>query len=411
MIYWKNAIFINNQECIIMKLVLRNVFCLILLSLISVTIYGAHILGGHMSYEVLSLQNNFFEVKVDVEMYREVDFGANFDQQIRLGLFRKNGPNDYSYVQTLFTQLDGFVEVEADVSPDCGTSFNATERGFYSDELLIPNDGEDYIIAFLRCCRTNTIVNISSPQETGIALHMIITSAGLQNNNKSHKLTNPMDRFLEIGVSNNIDITLDENTDQYVTEFVVPFTVGGTDGSGTNEGDLNSCTGVTPDPLICPPPYDQVLINPLISENSLFYDNDPFEKLSEFEYSIIPNLSGAYLISYYIHEYRNSILLSSHYVEQVYVVTNCEITLDNEQTQLVTAPKLYPNPVMDVIHLESRSDIKYHSAQVLDINGIEIMSIGMDDINEIEVAGLSSGLYFLKVNSNADIDLLKFIKY
>lgn len=70
---------------------------------------------------------------------------------------------------------------------------------------------------------------------------------------------------------------------------------------------------------------------------------------------------------------------------------------------------IYPNPVMDELNVRlnvNNSDVNWH---ILDLNGKEIES-GRHTGNAINVSSLSSGVYFIAIESNTSIEIKKWIK-
>ncbi len=392
-----------------MKVFLRLVFFLNLSLFLTASSYSAHIIGGHISYEVIANSGSSFGVEVEVEIYREnLGGGAQFDQFIRVGLFRKESNNSYVHVNTSNVAI-GIVDIDVLSLSDCELAISESQQASYMVYLDVPNDGKDYMIAYQRCCRTNNIINIENPQESGIALNVLITHDALLSMNKSHKILNSSTRFIQANIPSSIIIDLEGDND-VVSEIINPLTAGGTDGFGANSGDLNSCTGLTPDPLICPPPFANVDLQNNINEASLFFDSDEFTKLSEIEYNVIATVEGNYLFSYLIHEYKDSVLMSTHYREQVYVVSNCSVILSDEEKNVDNAVRIFPNPVKDLLHLEPNDEIDYRDISIMNINGREVLKIQNDRSKTIDVRNLLPGVYFLQIRKGKGIDQQKFIK-
>lgn len=382
-----------------------------MLSVFSIATYASHIIGGHMSYEVLSNTGNVYQVVVRMEMYKDGNAAAALDESLSIAFYEMPfGSNGYEWIETKEIDRREEIEVIAQASGGCFFTAEVSERASYEVVFEVPDNGRDYIFVHQRCCRSADIINIKEADQTGLAMHLIITSEGLDSYNKSHILTNPMDRYLELDQTNEIIIALDESTDEYRTEFVIPFKGGGPEGMSGFGGDINSCNGLIPDLEFCSPPFGKVKLHPNISEESLFSENSPFEKISELEYHIEPKVRGAYQIAYYIHEFRDSVLLSSHYSEQVYDVIDCGVLLDSKDLLIVQKADLYPNPVHSNLHIRVSVNDRCDEVTIVDVNGCTVKTIEQDNINSINVESLVRGLYFLRLVFADEIELHKFIK-
>ncbi|MUU79180.1 FG-GAP-like repeat-containing protein [Winogradskyella endarachnes] len=70
---------------------------------------------------------------------------------------------------------------------------------------------------------------------------------------------------------------------------------------------------------------------------------------------------------------------------------------------------VYPNPVEDELNIETTADITNKVATVFDINGKRVLNLKLNTTS-IDVSNLTSGVYFLRLESNGKIMKRKFIK-
>ena len=70
---------------------------------------------------------------------------------------------------------------------------------------------------------------------------------------------------------------------------------------------------------------------------------------------------------------------------------------------------IYPNPVQDVLTIETNQDLSEKIATVFDINGKRILN-GRIQNNSINVETLQSGIYVLRIESNGQLITRKIIK-
>lgn len=69
----------------------------------------------------------------------------------------------------------------------------------------------------------------------------------------------------------------------------------------------------------------------------------------------------------------------------------------------------FPNPVEDILHLNSKETID--GVAVYKVTGQLVANVTYSETrNELNVAALSSGIYFVQVSSNGKIETLKVVK-
>ncbi len=74
---------------------------------------------------------------------------------------------------------------------------------------------------------------------------------------------------------------------------------------------------------------------------------------------------------------------------------------------ITTDVHIYPNPVKDILNLDTHE--QWTKAEIYDISGRIIRSVSLDG-SSIDVAGLESGTYFMRVKNGEKVGLLKFVK-
>ena len=70
---------------------------------------------------------------------------------------------------------------------------------------------------------------------------------------------------------------------------------------------------------------------------------------------------------------------------------------------------LYPNPVKDVLNLQFKDKVKINSIEIYNTLGQIVLAVP-NAISSVDVSGLQSGNYFVKVNTNLGVSNTKFIK-
>ncbi len=92
------------------------------------------------------------------------------------------------------------------------------------------------------------------------------------------------------------------------------------------------------------------------------------------------------------------------YLDSSNILTTVTNSLEN-------SIKLYPNPVVDVLHIATTSSEIISNVSIYSISGALIQEkTSVDGIESISVSDLQSGLYFVKIKVNEQLKNFKFIK-
>ncbi len=314
----------------------KTIFCLCIFFSTFGFVRGAHIVGGDISYECIGIDTSVVNgdttlttrVRITCTVYRDLfGNGAPFDTDATFGVYSGGGLNWDPYFfpppQNFFDREE--VEIEdnpcVQIPSDVGV-----EKAVYSFTVDLEVTGENYLVSYQRCCRNGSIGNLINPGDTGAAFQVEITHESLLLCNNSPVFNN----FPPIFICANNDIDFDHSAfdvegDQIVYSFCAPKTAGGTDGSqGPGSGDPESCTGVTPNPSNCLPPFDPVSFRPPSSPTQPLIGDpavviDPVTGLI----SGSPTLTGQYVVGVCVQEFRDGILLSETRRDFQFNVVTC----------------------------------------------------------------------------------------
>ncbi len=291
----------------------NKIALLVLMLGLTVSVDAAHIVGGTLTYDCISVSNNLATYVITCELYRDTKSnGAGFDDPANFGVYIQNGSGGWDFYDVITgIDLGQVVEIgfEDDICVDEPSDDVGVESGTYTFTLGLPVSNMAYMISYQRCCRNNSISNISSPGSTGIALTIEISPEAQQFCNDS-----PIwNEFPPIFICNGKTLSIDQSAtdsdgDSLVYRFCSPLAAGGTDGS-TTPGNASGCEGVTPSPIICGPPYDPVnFIAPLYSPQFPL-NGDPLVNIGLMDGFIngVPNISGQFSVGVCVEEYRNGI--------------------------------------------------------------------------------------------------------
>lgn len=293
--------------------------------------YSAHIVGGEMTYRCLGMEGGNTSMEITMTMYRDSKSGgAPFDADARFGIFefvqgvwvlrRTVEDVPVSGIQAITTVSNNPCLI---IPPDVGV-----EKGVYQFVLDLPPTDTEYMITYQRCCRNGTINNIINPGETGSVISVKVSSLAVATCNNSPTFND----FPPIVICNGENVNFDHSAtdpegDIIVYEFCAPLASGGTDGSGgPGTGDPNSCTGVTPSPQFCRPPYNIVefalptysTFNPVGGNPQVMIDSNTGLITG------VPNVTGQFVVGICAKEYRDGVLIGEISRDFQFNVTNCD---------------------------------------------------------------------------------------
>ncbi len=290
---------------------------------------SAHIVGGDVTYKCISSNpvTKTTRFRVTFTLYRDVvGGGAQFDNIARIGVFESTlGSNVWSHRQTINASPvnRNFVLYDDDcvvVPPNI-----IIEKGEYIVDVELPWGDNVFQIVYQRCCRNSTISNITSPGTTGAAFYVEIFGNAIQECNNSPVFN----KFPPILICNQRMLNFDHSASQsegnrLEYEFCTPLTAGGTDGA-TTPGSSISCTGVTPLPDNCLPPYREVEYTGGYSAQDPMNGNpkisiDPMTGII----TGIPTSLGQFVVGICVNEFKNNVLIGSIRREFQFNVVVCQ---------------------------------------------------------------------------------------
>ena len=125
-------------------------------------VWSTHIVGGEISY--LHLTGNNYQITLTV--YRDCFNGvAPFDDPAHLGVFT----DDFTYLKDLQSTIIEQGPVPNAINSPClaAPEFICYEYAKYVYHTLLPPRSGGYILAYQRCCRNNSVINIRNVAATG----------------------------------------------------------------------------------------------------------------------------------------------------------------------------------------------------------------------------------------------------
>lgn len=288
-----------------MKKHLHPKFVIVLLFFLPQLCFATHIVGGEMNYRCLG--NDEYEIQLTI--FRDCETGIpDFDDPASVGIFAYDVvTNTYS----LATGVGEFGQLRIPVTNDDTLDPVLTNpclvvppevcvnTSTYTDTVSLPFRAGGYTLAYQRCCRNASILNIITPLDVGATYTAIITEKSLQECN-SNAVFNEWPPIY-ICVNEPIDFdhaATDIDGDSLVYRLCVPY------------------LGADPDmPMPQPPslpPYQNVTwVSPTYSLTNMM-GGVPLTIDSESGFLTgIPDAIGQYVVGVCVDEYRDDEVIST----------------------------------------------------------------------------------------------------
>jgi gliding motility-associated-like protein len=274
--------------------------------------FAYHIVGGEIYYDCLGGNNYRITLKVYRDCYTTL--GAALDNPAIVSIFDASG----SFINNLSLSLPGSTVLPPIINNPCFTPpvDVCVEEGIYQTTVNLPPLPGGYYIAYQRCCRNSSILNIVDPSNVGTTYMAHIPDPALAVCNSSPRYNNFPPIFLCAGVPLVFDHSAtDPDGDSLYYEFCDPF-------SGLTAGCPQIGTGCqsTTDP----PPYFTVPWTagyggayPMSSSPAMSIDPNTGLLTGT------PNMIGQWVVGVCVSEYRNGVLLDVNKRDFQFNVTNC----------------------------------------------------------------------------------------
>ncbi len=275
-------------------------FCLLLCCLSANTLQATHIVGGEMNYECLGND----QYRITLQIFRDCETGVPyFDEPASIGVFDENDTllYDLRVYPMGDDTLDPTLQNPCLVVPPT-VCYHTTS---YDTIVELPFIQGGYQMAYQRCCRNQSILNIELPLETGATYYSYISEEALLGCNNSAYFNDWPPFFICANFPFEFEhFAVDVDGDSVVYEMCAPF-----------EGATFNIPRPQPPN---PPPYDSVIwvTPPYNTENMLNgmlgLPTDVLKINSETGFlEALPNTVGQFVVGICAKEYRNGILIST----------------------------------------------------------------------------------------------------
>jgi gliding motility-associated-like protein len=294
-----------------MNYTIKNISLLLVLSLCCFSAFAKHLVGGTLTYRSIG----FNQYELTLELYRDCFSGTDFDDNIKMGIFDGLASGNDSAMMVLIVKRGAIQYVPNTSNNPCvpAPTNICYERVEYITTVALPANSHGYWITWGRCCRNGTIVNINTPEATGMAIAAFIPSSNLATNNTSPKFNKNSPTFVCLNDLFEFDHSAtDADGDSLVYMLSTPYTAG------------DNINNQTPYPPITP--FDQISWMPPYNLNNVMAGN-PILNIDPFtgKLSVRPSKLGQFVFSVSVIEYRNGVKLSEVKRDIQLNVTNCPI--------------------------------------------------------------------------------------
>lgn len=268
---------------------------------------AAHLVGGEIFYECLGGD----EYRITLKVYRDcyTVTGADFDNPANIAVYDSDG----DLVQNLTAPFTGSEQIEVTINDPClqAPPDVCVEEAIYTVTTTLPFLSGGYHIAYQRCCRNPTIVNLVNPEDLGSTYYVQIPESALNSCNSSPYYNGFPPLALCVGEPLIFDHSAtDPNGDQLVYSLCTPFHGG---------DDIN--------PMPIPaeaPPYASI---DWLGGYSNSYPLDAAPQLtidpSTGLLTGTPTQAGQYVVGVCVEEYQNGQLISVNKRDFQFNVVNC----------------------------------------------------------------------------------------
>ena len=302
---------------------MKRLLVLILLILFALSAGAHHIIGGEMYYVFVSQNGSNYTYNITLKLYRgcePVDNNhAALDPSATFSVWNND---DNSLVQTVGpTPLQGPTFPGRQSTDPCiiNPPSICYEVGTYSAQVTLPVNRTGYTIAFQRCCRDNTLLNVNTAGEVGATYFTVIpgSQTGIPGTSEPVFTKEEAVLICKRGKIDYFDTASDSNGDSLVYSFAPGF-IGGSGGQ------------TVPIPTSAPPYQTFYYINGFNSSDPLGPEVSINPKTGEI--SGRTNLTpGTYDVSIMVQAYHsingNMKLIATHYKDYQFTVYDCERTV------------------------------------------------------------------------------------
>lgn len=297
--------------------ILNRLTSFLVLSLLVIPLYATHIVGGSMTYRCLG--GNFYEITLTV--YTDCALGmADYDKPAWVGVFDGNN----QIVDTLFMAFSNKIDTLEQTDPCIESLTSICYRvSQYREIIELPFLPGGYTLAYQRCCRNSTIVNIVDPLNVGTTYFVEISEEALLECQSTPVFKNDPPIFICVDQLFEFDHSAFYfNGDSVSYELMTPF-----------QGGI-SLMNPQPKPAF-PPPYTEVQWKPPYGLTNMI-DGNPVLNIDPVTGWLVvrPQTIGQYVVGVRVVEYKDGRVINTSFRTFQFNVVAC----------IIPDPKIVLNP-------------------------------------------------------------------
>jgi hypothetical protein len=356
-------------------------FFLLLILSIQIKCSATHIFGGELYYSYIG-NNNY---KITLVLYRDCYNGVPpFDNPVSLGVF--NGNN--TLVNSLNVNLDSSSNATNTPGNCISTApFNICfEKGIYIDTVNLPPATGGYTISYQRCCRQSGLINVDTPNTTGLTVFTRIPDSAFYINSSPVFFNEPFKLMCANTPFTFDNSAFDADNDSISYSLITPVA------GASNQNPM-------PNPPAAPP-YPDILWSNGYSIFDMFGGTplsiDPVTGVL----SANPNTNGIFAYALCAKEYRNGIFIGQttrNFTTYVILTAGIAIPPDN-------SINIFPNPVHRKSVLKFAGTVLSDNTfiKIFDSTGKNVFTSIKLDSNEFNfhTDDLSNGIYYYQIISD-----------
>ena len=135
---------------------MKHFFSSLLLTLISISVFASHIIGGELVCKKTAPET----YEVQLILYRDCTSYTPFDNPAHFSVFN-TATNELISGFTVYDPVREDINIDSlcyDTLPEI-----CVEKAIYTTTITLPDFADGYTVVFQRCCRNAGIINIDDP--------------------------------------------------------------------------------------------------------------------------------------------------------------------------------------------------------------------------------------------------------
>jgi len=292
------------------SLLLKKAYISILFIFLSISAFSTHIVGGEIYYEYLGANKYVVTMKLYNDCINGLPTAIAADSIAYFGVFDSNGDT----LQVDVVKRFSYTILNPSPDPCIVSPGNVcVSLGLYYDTITLPPKTGGYYIAYQRCCRNNSILNLFDPANTGATYFTHIPDPSVVTNNNSVHFTQYPPIFLCEGLPIKYDDSgTDPDNDSLVYQLCDTYT---------------GLSSIQPGPVApSAPPYTAVTYLAPYTGSYPMSSSPPLSIDPHTGFLTgTPDMIGQWVVGVCVSEYRKGVLIGTHHRDFQFNVIDCPL--------------------------------------------------------------------------------------